>query len=59
MEKEKRSDVHITNNFNGPIGQHINHVDTIIFQMPADGTFHIDVAEECQFREEPEKNKGG
>ena len=33
--------VNITNNFNAPIGQHIDHVDTINFRMDGDGTFHF------------------
>ena len=41
MEKEKKSEIHITNNFNAPIGQHIDHVDTINFRMDGDGTFHF------------------
>ena len=40
MEKEK-TQVNITNNFNAPIGQHIDHVDTINFRMDGDGTFHF------------------
>ena len=38
---EKKSDIHITNNFNAPIGQHIDHVDLINFSMDGDGTFHF------------------
>lgn len=41
MEKERKSEIHITNNFNAPIGQHIDHVDTIQFHMDGDGTFHF------------------
>ena len=29
MEKDKKSEIHITNNFNAPIGQHIDHVGSI------------------------------
>ena len=43
MEKEKQ--INITNNFNAPIGQHIDHVDTINFQMDGDGTFHFGMVE--------------
>ena len=46
MEKEK-TQVNITNNFNAPIGQHINHVDTINFRMDGDGTFHFDILPHC------------
>ena len=45
MEKEKKSEIHITNNFNAPIGQHIHHVDTINFRMDGDGTFHFGMVE--------------
>lgn len=45
MEKERKSEIHITNNFNAPIGQHIDHVDTINFRMDGDGTFHFGMVE--------------
>ena len=45
MEKEKKSEVYITNNFNAPIGQHIDHVDTINFRMDGDGNFHFEMVE--------------
>lgn len=45
MDKEKKSEIHITNNFNAPIGQHIDHVDTINFKMDGDGTFHFGMIE--------------
>ena len=45
MEKEKKSEVHITNNFNAPIGQHIDHVDTINFRMDGEGNFHFKMVE--------------
>lgn len=45
MEKEKKSEVHITNNFNAPIGQHIDHVDTINFRMDGDGNFNFEMVE--------------
>ena len=41
MDKDKRGEIHITNNFNAPIGQHIDHVDVINFHMDGDGTFHF------------------
>lgn len=40
-EKDKKSEVNITNNFYAPIGQKIDHVDTINFRMDGDGTFHF------------------
>ena len=45
MDKEKKSEIHITNNFNAPIGQHIDHVDTINFRMDGDGNFHFGMVE--------------
>jgi len=39
------ADIHITNNFNAPVGQHIDHVDRIDFRMDGDGNFsfgHVD-----------------
>ena len=39
------SDINITNNFNAPIGQHIDHVDTVIFKMDGDGQFHFGMVE--------------
>lgn len=41
MAKEKKSEIHITNNFNAPIGQHIDHVDTINFRMDGEGGIHF------------------
>ena len=46
MDKDKRSEIHITNNFNAPIGQHIDHVDTINFRMDGEGNFHFGMVEE-------------
>ena len=46
-DKDHRGDIHITNNFNAPIGQHIDHVDTINFRMDGDGTFHFGMVEEA------------
>ena len=45
MDKEKKSEIHITNNFNAPIGQHIDHVDTINFRMDGEGNFHFGMVE--------------
>ena len=47
MEREKtnKSEIHITNNFNAPIGQHIDHVDTINFRMDGNGQFHFGMVE--------------
>ena len=40
-QKEHGGGIHITNNYYAPIGQHIDHVDTINFSMDGDGTFHF------------------
>ncbi len=48
MEKDKKSEINITNNFNAPIGQHIDHVDTINFRMDGDGTFHFGMVENAR-----------
>ena len=45
-DKDRKGDISITNNFNAPIGQHIDHVDTINFRMDGDGTFHFGMVEE-------------
>lgn len=45
MEKDKKSEIHITNNFNAPIGQHIDHVDTINFRMDGEGNFQFGMVE--------------
>ena len=47
MEKEKKSEINITNNFNAPIGQHIDHVDTINFRMDGEGSFHFGMVEQA------------
>lgn len=52
MDKEKRSEIHITNNFNAPIGQHIDHVDTINFRMDGDGTFHFGMVDTARVERE-------
>ena len=46
-ENDRRGDINITNNFNAPIGQHIDHVDTINFRMDGDGTFHFGLVDEA------------
>ena len=38
-------DINITNIFNAPIGQHIDHVDTVNFKMDGDGQFHFGMVE--------------
>ena len=53
MDKDKKSEIHITNNFNAPIGQHIDHVDTINFRMDGNGEFHFGIVENME-REERE-----
>ena len=56
-DKDHRGDIHITNNFNAPIGQHIDHVDTINFRMDGDGTFHFGMVEEAHVTADTEKDK--
>ena len=51
-EKDRKGDINITNNFNAPIGQHIDHVDTINFRMDGDGTFHFGMVEKASVAEE-------
>ena len=46
--KDNKTEINITNNFNAPIGQHINHVDTINFRMDGDGTFHFEKVENIE-----------
>ena len=46
-DNDKKGDINITNNFNAPIGQHIDHVDTINFHMDGDGTFHFGMVEKA------------
>ena len=41
MREDKNGEVHITNNFNAPIGQHIDHVDTITLRMARDCNFNL------------------
>ena len=54
-DKDRKGDINITNNFNAPIGQHIDHVDTINFRMDGDGTFHFGMVEEANA---PAETKG-
>ena len=56
MEKDKKSEIHITNNFNAPIGQHIDHVDTINFHMDGEGNFHFGMVENV--KEEKQCDEG-
>lgn len=58
MEKEKPQ-VNITNNFNAPIGQHINHVDNVYFSMDGDGTFHFGQVEQLSTVPRAEGEKKG
>ena len=51
-DKDRGGDINITNNFNAPIGQHIDHVDTINFRMDGDGTFHFGMVEKATVTEE-------
>jgi hypothetical protein len=51
-DKDRGGDINITNNFNAPIGQHIDHVDTINFRMDGDGTFHFGMVEKASVTEE-------
>lgn len=57
MEKERKSEIHITNNFNAPIGQHIDHVDTIQFHMDGDGTFHFGRVENARVKKQKATRK--
>lgn len=57
MEKDKKSEIHITNNFNAPIGQHIDHVDTIHFRMDGEGKFEFGIVENVDKGTEPSKEK--
>ena len=45
MDKDKKAKINITNNFNAPIGQHIDHVDNINFRMDGEGNFHFGMVE--------------
>ena len=51
-DKDRGGDINITNNCNAPIGQHIDHVDTINFRMDGDGTFHFGMVEKTSVTEE-------
>ena len=48
------SDINITNNFNAPIGQHIDHVETINLQMDGDGQFHFGMVEKTSYQNQNE-----
>ena len=51
-------DINITNNFNAPIGQHIDHVDTIDFHMDGEGNFQFGMVEQVNQNEnQNEKEK--
>ena len=41
-------DINITNNFNAPIVQHIDHVDTIDFHMDGEGNFQFGMVEQVK-----------
>ena len=56
-EKKERGDIHITNNYYAPIGQHIDHVDTIHFSMDGNGTFHFGHVEQMEVTEKPRPTK--
>lgn len=51
------SDINITNNFNAPIGQHIDHVDTVNFKMDGDGQFHFGMVEKVNQNENQNQNQ--
>ena len=55
MEKDKKSGINITNNFNAPIGQHIDHVDTINFSMDGEGNFQFGMVENANNLNRPDK----
>lgn len=55
MDKDKKSEIHITNNFNAPIGQHIDHVDTINFRMDGEGNFHFGMVENANVEKKREE----
>lgn len=53
MNKRKGSgDINITNNYYAPIGQHINHVDTVNLTVQGDGTMRFDHVEETNLNKE-------
>lgn len=51
------SDINITNNFNAPIGQHIDHVDTVNLQMDGDGQFHFGMVEKVNQNQNQNQNQ--
>ena len=50
-------DINITNNFNAPIGQHIDHVDTIDFHMDGEGNFQFGMVEKVNQNENQNQNQ--
>jgi len=50
-------DINITNIFNAPIGQHIDHVDTVNLQMDGDGQFHFGMVERVNENENQNQNE--
>ncbi len=42
QQDNEKPTINITNNFNAPIGQHIDHVDTVNFTMDKDGNFRFE-----------------
>ena len=49
-------DINITNIFNAPIGQHIDHVDTVNLQMDGDGQFHFGMVERVNENQNENEN---
>ena len=50
-------DINITNIFNAPIGQHIDHVDTVNLQMDGDGQFHFGMVERVNENQNQNENE--
>lgn len=50
-------DINITNIFNAPIGQHIDHVDTVNLQMDGDGQFHFGMVERVNENQNQNQNE--
>ena len=50
-------DINITNIFNAPIGQHIDHVDTVNLQMDGDGQFHFGMVERVNENQNENENE--
>ena len=51
------ADINITNNFNAPIGQHIDHVDTIDFHMDGEGNFQFGMVEKVNQNQNENQNQ--